>query len=130
MTIRALAPLMVVLAFAAGCGGTKDSQPSSSAPQQPSQQQAPTGLVIDIAISGGNVTPTNGQFEAKVHEPIELRVNSDVADELHVHSVPDHSFRVEAKLGQTFQFTVDVPGQVEIELHELDRTVATIQVTQ
>jgi len=130
MTKRALAPLMVILAFVAGCGGTKDSQPSSSAPQQPSQQQAPTGLVVDITISGGNVTPTNGEFKAKVREPIQLRVNSDVADELHVHSVPDHTFPVKARQGQTFQFTAEVPGRVEVELHELDRTVATIQVQQ
>ncbi len=130
MTTRALAPLMVILVFVAGCGGSKSSEPSSSAPQQQSQQQSAPGLVVDVAITGGNVTPTNGSFKAKIREPILLRVNSDVADELHVHSVPDHTFPVEAKPGQTFQFTVDVPGQVEIELHKLDRTVATIQVTQ
>jgi hypothetical protein len=37
---------------------------------------------------------------------------------------------VAAKPDQTFQFSVDVPGQVEVELHKLDRTVATIQVQQ
>ncbi len=76
------------------------------------------------------MTPTNGEFKAKIGEPIQLRVNSDVADELHVHSVPDRTFPVEAKPGQTFQFAVEVPGQVEVELHKLARTVATIQVTQ
>ena len=124
MTTRALAPLMVILAFVAGCGGSKS--PSSSAPQQ---QSAP-GLVVDLNVSGGNVTPTNSEFKAKIREPIQLRVNSDVPDELHVHSVPDHTFPVEAKPGQTFQFTVDVPGRVEVELHKLHRTVATIQVRQ
>jgi hypothetical protein len=29
---------------------------------------------------------------------------------------------------QSFEFTVDVPGRVEVELHELHRTVVTIQV--
>ena len=130
MTTRALAPLMVILAFVAGCGGSKSSEPGSSAPQQQSQQQSSPGLLVDVAITGGSVTPTNGSFKAKIREPIQLRVNSDVADELHVHSVPDHTFPVEAKPGQMFQFTVDVPGQVEVELHKLDRTVATIQVTQ
>ena len=76
------------------------------------------------------MTPTNGEFKAKVHQPIQLRVNSDAADELHVHSVPDHTFTVEAKPNQTFQFTVNVPGRVEVELHKLNRTVATIQVQQ
>ena len=47
-----------------------------------------------------------------------------------MHSVPDHEFEVEAKPDQTFTFTIDVPGQVEVELHKLDRTVATISVQQ
>jgi hypothetical protein len=29
---------------------------------------------------------------------------------------------------QSFQFTVDVPGKVDVELHHLKRTVATIQI--
>jgi hypothetical protein len=130
MTPRALAVLMVILAFVAGCGGSKSSAPSSSPSEQQSARQGPAGLVVDISISGGNVTPSNGEFNAKVGQPIQLRVNSDAADELHVHSVPDHTFPVEPKPNQTFQFTVEVPGQVEVELHKMDRTVATIQVQQ
>ncbi|CAN5511677.1 hypothetical protein BH09ACT7_BH09ACT7_58780 [soil metagenome] len=55
-------------------------------------------------------------------------MDSDTADELHVHSVPDHDFEVAPKAGQSCAFTVDVPGSVEVELHDLNRTVATIQV--
>lgn len=57
-----------------------------------------------------------------------LQVTSDVADQLHVHSVPEHTFNIEPRPDQTFEFTVDVPGQVDIELHDLNRTVVTIQV--
>ncbi len=56
-------------------------------------QRPPDRLTIDISIEGGNVTPTNEQVQGKVNEPIVLRVNSDAADELHVHSVPEHTFR-------------------------------------
>jgi hypothetical protein len=45
-----------------------------------------------------------------------------------VHSTPDHEFAIAAAPNQTFQFTVDVPGSVEVELHKLDKTVATIDV--
>lgn len=93
------------------------------------EQAPPSRLVIDVTIKGGEVTPANAQFDAKAKEPIVVRVNSDVADELHVHSNPEHTFNIEAKDGpQSFQFTVDVPGNVDIELHHLGKTVATVTV--
>jgi plastocyanin len=131
MNTRVIIVALTVLAFVAGCGGSKTSGGSSSPTQQaPQSQQTPAGLVVAVTISNGTVTPANAEFEAKVGQPITFRVTSDAADELHVHSVPDHEFEVAAKPNQTFQFSVDVPGQVEVELHKLDRTVATIQVQQ
>jgi hypothetical protein len=104
------------------CGGSHN-QPQSS------QGQAPGGgPVVDVTIAKGQVTPTNATLQAKVGQPITLRVTSDATDELHVHSTPDHKFPVAAAPNQTFQFSVDVPGNVEVELHHLDRTIATIQV--
>ena len=122
----------------AGCGGstgpdittsTPGGAPASTdAPQMSDQQVPPTRLVIDVTIKGGQVTPTNAQFDSKAHDPIVVRINSDVADQLHVHSTPEHTFKVEPKNGQSFQFTVDVPGKVDIELHQLNRTIATVTV--
>jgi hypothetical protein len=124
----------------AACGGSNTSdnatgsaqpsnQPSTVSPSDMSNEQAPpTRLVVDVTIKGGNVTPTNEQLQAGVKEQIVVRVNSDAADELHVHSTPEHSFNVEAKPNQSFQFSVDVPGKVDIELHKLNKTIATIQV--
>ena len=91
-------------------------------------QAPPERLLIDVQIKGGEVTPTNQQLEAKVNQPIIVKVNSDVADELHVHSTPDHTFKIEAKPVQQFQFTVNVPGTVDIELHQLGKIIATVQV--
>jgi hypothetical protein len=85
-------------------------------------------LTVDITIAHGQVTPANATLQAAVHQPITLHVTSDVPDELHVHSVPDHKFEVAAAAHQTFQLSVDVPGSVDVELHHLDRTVATIHV--
>ena len=92
------------------------------------EQAPPNRLVIDVDIKGGNVTPTNAQLKASAKEQIVIRVNSDAVDELHVHSTPEHSFNVEAQPMQSFQFTVDVPGKVDVELHHLNKTIATIQV--
>ena len=111
-----LAAVVGVIAVAlAGCGGASKA-PSGS------------GLTVDITIAHGQVTPVNATLQATVRQPITLRVTSDVTDELHVHSVPDHKFEVAAAPNQTFQFSVDVPGSVDIELHHLDRTVATVHV--
>lgn len=88
------------------------------------------GLVIDVTIEDGSVTPTNERFQGRVGEPITIRVTSDTDDELHVHSIPEHTFAVAPRADQTFEFTVEVPGQVKIELHDLHRTIATVHVRQ
>ncbi|MDT5351894.1 MAG: hypothetical protein QOJ56_426 [Mycobacterium sp.] len=113
--VTAVAALLMWALVACG-GSPKATQPPGA------------GLVVDITIAKGQVTPSNATLAAKVSQPITLHVTSDAADELHVHSVPDHKFQVAAVADQTFQFSVDVPGNVDVELHHLDRTVATIQV--
>lgn len=122
MAARTLAAVLATTLSCAlvACGGSSPSNPASSS-------TAPA-LTIDVTIANGQVTPTNATLEAKVKEQITLRVSSDATDEVHVHSVPDHKFEVAAAPNQTFQFSVDVPGKVDVELHHLKRTVATIQV--
>ena len=100
---------------------------TSSAPASSTDPSA-AGLVISVQISKGMVTPTNAEFEARVGEPITVRVDSDVDEELHVHSVPEHEYEIKPAAGQTFTFSVAVPGQVAIELHHSDKTVATLTV--
>jgi hypothetical protein len=110
-------------------GNTPGNQPSTISPSDMANEQAPPArLVIDVNIKGGQVDPTNAQLQAAVNEQIVIHVNSDAADQLHVHSNPEHSFNVEAKPMQTFQFTVGVPGKVDVELHNTKKTIATIAV--
>lgn len=84
--------------------------------------------IIDITIADGVVTPTNARVSGVVGQPVVLAVNSDQADSLHIHSVPEQTFDVAARSGQRFEFTVAIPGRVSVELHELHRTVVTIDV--
>jgi ABC-type glycerol-3-phosphate transport system substrate-binding protein len=139
---RLLGLLTACALLLAGCGGGGDSDTAQSTSSTPSattispsdmqnEQAPPDRLLIDVTIKGGQVDPTNAQFEVKVNEPIVVKVNSDAADELHVHSNPEHTFKIESKPGaQQFQFTVGVPGKVDIELHQLGTTIATVQVQQ
>lgn len=130
---------LIVLATAAlvsvGCSSQPPDRPEETAQPAPSgvptltdQQAAPERVLLDVTIAGGQVTPTNQQLQARVGEPILIRVTSDTPDELHVHATPEHSFEVKPGPAQTFQFTVEVPGKVDVELHEAHRVVATIAV--
>jgi hypothetical protein len=128
---RVLVLAAAVAVLLAGCGGDKSAEETTSNAAQPSMtdaQAAPQRLVLDVTIKGGTVTPTNEQLQATVKQPIVIRVDSDAADELHVHSTPEHSFPIAVGPGQSFQFTVDMPGRVDVELHALNKTVATIAV--
>ncbi|MCH9729382.1 MAG: hypothetical protein K0U84_06865 [Actinomycetia bacterium] len=102
--------------------------PSSAMASPPSTGSATAETVIDIAIADGAVTPTNATVQGVVGQPIVLLVSSDAPDSLHVHSVPEKVFDVEARPDQRFDFTVEIPGRVDVELHNLHRTVVTIEV--
>ena len=133
--VKTLSAVGAVALLVAGCGGSTSSENAgtaasagTAAPEMTDQQAPPERVVIDVTIANGNVTPTNQQVQAKVKQPIIVRVNSDAADQLHVHSNPEHTFDIKPENGQAFQFTVEVPGKVDVELHHLDKTVATITV--
>jgi hypothetical protein len=132
---RLVALLAAGVLFIAGCGGGSDGAQSASATpstvslsDMSNEQQPPDRLDMDVTIKGGQVEPTNARLEAKTEEAIVIRVDSDVADELHVHSTPAHTFKIEPGKALQFQFAVEVPGQVEIELHQLQKTIAVVQV--
>lgn len=129
-----------LIAGLVACGGSSNTSTSSSsshpatgstsvatstAAGSPQPAAAP---LLKITIANGQVTPTNAVVMAEVGQSITVQVTSDAPDELHVHSTPDHEFEIAAAPNQTFQFTVDVPGSVDVELHKLDKTVGTIQV--
>lgn len=143
-TSRTLLTLAAAALITAGCGGGggdqgASSEPATSSPTGPpsstaapeltDQQAPPTRLVVDVTIKGGEVTPTNEALQSGLNEPVVFRVTSDAADELHVHSNPEHSFAITATPeAQQFQFTPTVPGRIDVELHDLGKTVATITV--
>jgi PBP1b-binding outer membrane lipoprotein LpoB len=134
-TLLALTTAALLLAGCGGSSGSGDVSTSSAAapamtgaPQMSDQQAPPERVVIDVTLRNGQVTPTNEQLKGKVGDPIVVKINSDAVDQLHIHSNPEHTFDVAAKVNQSFQFTVAVPGKVDVELHEMNRTIATIDV--
>ncbi|MBH0776767.1 hypothetical protein [Nocardia bovistercoris] len=109
--------------LATGCAAADPGRPASTTASGDA-----AAIVIEVRIADGSVRPVDARRDARVGEPVELVVDSDTEDEIHVHGTPEHTFRVAAAPAQRFQFTVAVPGRVEVELHRADRTVVTLLV--
>lgn len=124
---RLCVPVLAAGLLAAGCASSEPEQPTSS-----STGAAPSAaaLIVPVRIAGGTVTPVDARLEVRVGQPIEIVVDSDAADELHVHAEPDHTFTIAPGTDEHFRFTVEIPGRVEIELHHAGRTVATLLVRE
>lgn len=86
-------------------------------------------LTVDVEIDDGEVTPAGDRVEAKAGQPIRLNVSSDQADEIHVHSTPEHEFAVTPGNGHMFAFTINRPGVYEVESHETDTVIVSVAVT-
>jgi hypothetical protein len=83
---------------------------------------------LDVTLIDGEVTPRGARVELKVGQPLTLSVYSDAADELHIHTDPEQEFAIKADTNQRFTFTVDQPGKVAVEVHDLDVVIAEVLV--
>ena len=133
--MKTFAAACAAVLLLAGCGGSSDDEPAAAptplATSPASQPPAPAeaeGVVVDIVIKDGKVTPQGGRVEVKAGEEVTLKITSDAAEEIHVHSEPEHSYEVAAGGSVTESFTLRTPGQVAVEAHELGATVVQLVV--
>jgi len=130
--VRKLALSLVVAALVlVGCGGndtgTVSSSPNPSA-EQMSESPAADGVVVDISNKDGKVTPQGDRVDVAAGQKVTLRITTDAAEEIHVHSDPEHSFEVKPGDSVEKSFTLDTPGQVAVEAHHLDATIVQLVV--
>lgn len=85
-------------------------------------------MTVTITEDNGKISANKTVVEALTGQQIVLVVDSDAADEFHVHSDPDHAFEVKPAEGQRFSFAIDSPGTYEVESHELDVTIMKLEV--
>lgn len=117
-----------------GCGSDDDAEPgvspaaTASAPSAEPTEEAAEGVQVDITIADGAVSPQGERVEVGVGEPVTISVTSDAVDEIHVHSDPDVTIDVEAGGSAEETFTIDTPGQVAVESHELGVTIVQLVV--
>ena len=128
MRIAAAAVVTAAL-LVAGCGGNDTGTVSSSPnPSQKSSAEASDGVVVDIAVKDGTVTPQGDRVDVKVGQKVTLRVTSDADDTIHVHSEPEQEFEIRAGDDVEKSFTIDTPGQIAVEAHNLDVTIVQLVV--
>lgn len=120
-------------------GATQDLPPTKSEPEtSPSTEPTPESkaaepaeeaVTITIREEADQIEPLGDTVEVDKGQQIRLLVDSDAADELHVHSEPEQTFAVKAEQGQEFRFTIESPGTYEVESHELGLVVVKLQVS-
>ena len=125
---------VTALLLLAGCAS--DASDDSAATSSPTagtgsvSTPSPDAVMVPIRILGGQVTPSGSLVHAKVGQPIDLVVTTDAASEIHVHSNPEHEYEVPAGARRAvFEFTVDQPGEVDVESHTLDLLIVRLQVS-
>jgi hypothetical protein len=129
---KIVAALFAAVLLFAGCGGEDTGKVSSSpnpSPDQPSAgEPADDAVVVDIAIRDGKVTPQGDRVDVKVGRKVTLHITSDAHETIHVHSEPEREFEVRDGDDVEKSFTIDVPGQIAVEAHDLDATIVQLVV--
>jgi hypothetical protein len=108
----ALAALVVAVALVgAGCG----------------EESAPTTLTHTITVEGGQPKGGVQAMKVKKNGQVHLTVNSDTADEIHVHG---YNFMKDVAKGGTvkFDFKANIDGRFEIELENAKVQIGDLSV--
>ena len=99
--------------------------PTSAAPA--AGGDAPGDGVIELTITGGNVEGGARREPVKQGAQVTIRVTSDAADELHVHT---YDLKLDLVPGQSadLTFLARIPGVFEVELEERRTKVLELEV--
>lgn len=82
---------------------------------------------VTLTFEGGQA-PAPERLALGVGEEVEVVVKSDTEGSLHVHSTPEQELDYGAGT-TTLMLTIDDPGVVEVESHELETTVLQLEVS-
>jgi hypothetical protein len=117
--------------------GTPATTPTPT--ETPTATETPAGqdaLEVEIQVEEGRVeVEVEGQrvsnpatIEVAQGQRVSLRVEADVADEVHVH-VYDHLAEVSPGRRATIDFRANIPGVIEIELERAGLLLANLEVS-
>jgi len=106
-----------VLTLLTACG---DEEPAGTGSD-------PDPVTIEITFENGTVEPSGERVEVATGQPVELVVKADDAGEIHVHSEPEQEFEY-SEGTTTLPLTIDKPGVVDVESHDLEQIIVQLEV--
>ena len=118
-TLTGIAALALGVTVLSGCAGGDDGGTGG----KPSGAQT-----VSVTFKDGSVTPNGDRVQVELGKPVVLNITADKAGEIHVHSTPEQEIRYPAG-SSTEKITIDKPGVVDVESHDLDKTIVQLQVS-
>jgi hypothetical protein len=136
-TVLALVALVAALALAA-CGGSDDNggkpagdgnatAPSSGKTAKGAGAESKGGDVPTVVVRDGEPVGGIEELEYSAGDQVSFRVESDVADEVHVHGY-DLMEDVPAGGSVSFDFPAEIEGIFEVELEGRKEQIAELRV--
>jgi len=139
---RACALFALAASLTGACGGGDDNAPTTAtttdvgapapstttgAGATATTTTAAGARTIELAYAGGQVSGGVRTESVRVGAMVVLRVTSDVAEEVHVHTY-DAMADVAAGRTAEVRFTATVPGRFEVELEKSGRQLLVLEV--
>jgi heme/copper-type cytochrome/quinol oxidase subunit 2 len=137
---QVLAGAVLICFLLAGCGSddgdgqaaattaaTTATSSATSTSEATTSTAGFSGKLIEIKVTGDQVETAERRVTVATGEKVRIRVQSDVADEVHVHG---YDLKKDVAPGKpaVIEFTADVPGSFEVELEEAHRKLIDLQV--
>lgn len=142
----ALAGAVIAAVALTGCGNSATGTPSADGPdaaqssvsaRTPTAESPSEGAsegasddddAVEIEIHGDNASPNGKRIKVRAGETVTLKIESDRAGELHVHSTREQE--LEFGTGETtLELTIDTPGVVDVEDHESGIVLIQLEVS-
>ena len=119
---RACAAAALLTTVATACGDDDDPVAGSTTTTTAAVR------TIEVSFAGGRVSGGVRTERVALGETVRLRVTSDVADEVHVHTY-DLIGAVGPDMPADIEVDATIPGRHEVELEDRGRVLMTLEVS-
>jgi FtsP/CotA-like multicopper oxidase with cupredoxin domain len=108
-------------------GATSTTEPTTSTERATTTTTGFEGTLIEARVTGDKVDTAERRVRVKRGDKVRIRVQSDHAEEVHVHGF-DLSADVAPGKPATIEFTADAAGVFEVELEQAALKLFDLQV--